>query len=174
MGLSKAINVRVEASGFWVFKRYRVSAGSRDEFELGRSAYAAAFSGEGPGLVAEDGDRRLWRVGNEFYWDTDSLAAEEIGLLVWDKHRRHDSRLDRLRKIRAREEDAEASRRSRIADDVRAHVWARDDGRCVRCQAEDDLQFDHIIPVAKGGSNAPENVQILCGDCNRLKSDSIV
>ena len=56
----------------------------------------------------------------------------------------------------------------------RAFVWERDAGRCVKCGSEDDLQFDHVIPVAKGGGNVAENVQILCGDCNRQKSDSIV
>ena len=34
--------------------------------------------------------------------------------------------------------------------------------------------YDHIIPVAKGGGNSAENVQLLCGDCNRQKSDHIV
>ena len=43
-------------------------------------------------------------------------------------------------------------------------------GRCVRCGAEEDLQFDHVIPVARGGGNAPENIQVLCGPCNRAKN----
>ena len=43
----------------------------------------------------------------------------------------------------------------------------------MRCGAEDDLQFDHLIPVAKGGGNAADNIQVLCGDCNRLKSNAI-
>ncbi|WP_419164153.1 HNH endonuclease [Candidatus Palauibacter sp.] len=30
------------------------------------------------------------------------------------------------------------------------------------------------MPVAKGGGNAMDNIQILCADCNRQKSDSIV
>ncbi len=61
----------------------------------------------------------------------------------------------------------------RIPDEVRAFVRERDAGQCTRCGAEDDLQFDHMIPVAKGGG-AIDNIQILCGDCNRQKSDSIV
>lgn len=66
------------------------------------------------------------------------------------------------------------SRRERIPDEVRAFVWERDGGRCVRCGSEDNLQFDHVIPVAKGGGNGVENIQLLCMDCNLLKSDAIV
>ena len=53
-------------------------------------------------------------------------------------------------------------------------VWERDGGMCIRCDSDEDLQFDHIIPFAKGGGINVENIQILCGDCNRAKSDSIV
>ena len=36
-----------------------------------------------------------------------------------------------------------------------------------------DLHFDHIIPHALGGSNEPENIQILCVDCNLSKGARI-
>ncbi|MNC93368.1 HNH endonuclease [compost metagenome] len=64
-------------------------------------------------------------------------------------------------------------RRGRLPDDVRLFVWERDGGRCVRCEREDDLQFDHVIPVARGGGDAPANIQVLCGACNRAKSDNL-
>ncbi len=64
-------------------------------------------------------------------------------------------------------------RREPIPDSVRHVVWVRDCGACVTCGATDDLQFDHIIPFSKGGSNAVENIQILCGHCNRAKSNNI-
>jgi hypothetical protein len=60
-----------------------------------------------------------------------------------------------------------------IPDDVRLAVWARDEGRCVMCSSTADLQFDHIIPVAKGGANTVENIQLLCRRCNLKKSDHI-
>ena len=128
-----------------------------------------------PMLLARDehGGRTLWWYRDGYWWDDEGLSAEEIGLLLWDRERKRDARFDRLRKISAREEDLAATRRERIPDEVRAFVWERDEGRCVRCGAEDDLQFDHVIPVAKGGGVAADNIQILCGDCNRAKSDSI-
>ncbi len=66
-----------------------------------------------------------------------------------------------------------ASKRQPIPEDVKLLVWARDGGACVRCGSKENLQFDHIIPVDKGGSNNEENIQILCQKCNLLKSDRI-
>lgn len=60
-----------------------------------------------------------------------------------------------------------------IPDEVRSEVWYRDGGRCVICNAAEYLEFDHIIPLSKGGSTSIENLQILCRKCNSEKSDSI-
>ncbi len=60
-----------------------------------------------------------------------------------------------------------------IPPSVRREVWARDRGRCVQCKASDYLEFDHIIPFAKGGASSLNNVQLLCRRCNQQKSDRI-
>lgn len=63
--------------------------------------------------------------------------------------------------------------REKIPEHVRQAVWKRDGGCCVKCGATEDLQFDHIIPFSKGGATSIENLQILCGTCNREKSNKI-
>ncbi len=60
-----------------------------------------------------------------------------------------------------------------IPRDVRQRVWQRYGAKCVECGAKDYLEFDHIIPVAKGGSNTDANVQLLCRGCNLKKLDRI-
>ena len=64
--------------------------------------------------------------------------------------------------------------RAPIPDDVRIFVWRRDEGRCVRCGSNADLEFDHIIPVVMGGSNTARNLQLLCEACNRSKGGHLV
>lgn len=60
-----------------------------------------------------------------------------------------------------------------IPRDVRQRVWQTYGGMCVECGATEYLEFDHIVPVARGGSNAEQNIQLLCRKCNLTKSDKI-
>jgi hypothetical protein len=60
-----------------------------------------------------------------------------------------------------------------IPRDVRQRVWQSYGGRCAECAATEYLEFDHIIPHARGGTNDERNVQLLCRGCNGTKSDAI-
>ena len=60
-----------------------------------------------------------------------------------------------------------------ITKEVRDSVWRRDEGKCTQCGSNENLELDHIIPYSKGGSNSYRNIQLLCEECNRKKSDSI-
>ncbi|MDR7231352.1 hypothetical protein J2X45_002447 [Caulobacter sp. BE264] len=54
-------------------------------------------------------------------------------------------------------------------------IVRRDDYRCQHCQKklqDTEVEFDHIIPVSKGGSSEEHNIRLTCFDCNRDKSDS--
>lgn len=60
-----------------------------------------------------------------------------------------------------------------IPQEVKAEVWQRDGGRCVECGSGHYLEFDHIIPLSRGGATSPGNLQILCRACNRSKGARI-
>jgi 5-methylcytosine-specific restriction endonuclease McrA len=58
---------------------------------------------------------------------------------------------------------------------LRRDVLLRDGHRCVSCGdgALDGarLEVDHILPVAAGGRDELDNLQVLCKSCNSGKSD---
>ena len=60
-----------------------------------------------------------------------------------------------------------------ISQDVKDMVWRRDEGKCAVCGSQDKIEFDHIIPLSRGGSNTYRNIQLLCEKCNRVKSAKI-
>ena len=45
-------------------------------------------------------------------------------------------------------------------------------GPCALC-SEPAVEIDHIVPLSRGGSNEPENLQALCKGCNNEKSDKL-
>jgi 5-methylcytosine-specific restriction endonuclease McrA len=45
---------------------------------------------------------------------------------------------------------------------------------CAFCQGTDHLQVDHKIPLACGGTNDFENMQLLCRRCNFEKGDRLL
>jgi 5-methylcytosine-specific restriction endonuclease McrA len=67
----------------------------------------------------------------------------------------------------------ERQTRMAISSQVRREVWRRDGGSCVKCGSRRNLEYDHIVPVSKGGSNTARNVELLCETCNRSKSATI-
>ena len=66
----------------------------------------------------------------------------------------------------------QGGQRERIPRDVQEAVYKRDGGKCMFCGNRRNLEFDHIIPLAKGGSNTINNIQLLCQKCNRQKSSN--
>jgi hypothetical protein len=64
----------------------------------------------------------------------------------------------------------EQTTREAIPSHVRSEVWRRDRGSCAACGSKSNLQFDHIIPVSRGGATTVQNLQLLCTQCNLSKS----
>ena len=61
---------------------------------------------------------------------------------------------------------------------VRRAVTKRDQGQCTfvsesghRCEARTRLQFDHITPIARGGTSTVANVRLLCHEHNQLAAE---
>jgi hypothetical protein len=64
--------------------------------------------------------------------------------------------------------------RKPIGTRLRAQIMERDGFRCRRCGRGVEhgitLHLDHIVAVARGGTNEADNLQTLCGPCNLGKA----
>ena len=59
-----------------------------------------------------------------------------------------------------------------IPGNVMQEVYVRDKGKCVICESEDNLHYDHKIPYSKGGSSKDSrNIQLLCARHNLSKGN---
>ena len=64
--------------------------------------------------------------------------------------------------------------RKQIPDLIRELIFQRSEHTCSYCGVDDQeekLVIDHIVPVAKGGSDSTENLTASCFMCNSRKGD---
>jgi 5-methylcytosine-specific restriction endonuclease McrA len=67
-----------------------------------------------------------------------------------------------------------------VAREVKRSVWQRDKGECTykssegrKCTCKHNLEFDHIVPFALGGTNTTENLRLRCRAHNQLAAIKI-
>ena len=60
----------------------------------------------------------------------------------------------------------------KFTDSQKRAAYERQGGKCADCGKHfefDEMHGDHKTPWSKGGHTAPDNLQMLCADCNRRK-----
>lgn len=73
-----------------------------------------------------------------------------------------------------------AIRRCALPQWLKRAIFYRDQGRCVLCRkdlsgllaTDRQIHYDHIVPLARAGTNDPSNFQLLCSCCNGHKAAS--
>jgi hypothetical protein len=86
---------------------------------------------------------------------------------------RHKSGLITREQLLAGNPKRRAGARAPIPPSLRWQTLRRDHFRCTACGQGTsthplaELHVDHILPVSKGGDNAPENLRTLCRKCNQ-------
>jgi hypothetical protein len=64
----------------------------------------------------------------------------------------------------------------KVTPSILMRVARRDNYTCQGCGThlrDDEIEFDHLIPIAKGGSSEEHNLRVTCFSCNRRKSGSV-
>jgi hypothetical protein len=119
--------------------------------------------------------KALWMFKGKHYRATDDeLTPEDVKALVNQAANTRRLKLQKAHALEAMTDQLDSkARRELISQDVKVLVWQRDKGRCVECASKLELEFDHIIPLAMGGSNTARNLQLLCASCNRRKGATL-
>lgn len=158
------IQVKV-ASNFWeTSARYTWS-----EFREIESSQIEPFV-----LIRTSEKGQLVKYRDDWYWADTDLSEDDIAAVLRARKVRRDASIQRAKSLSNLESTPiQQVRRGAIPEDLRLVVWQRDSGKCVKCGSNSELQFDHVIPVALGGATSEENLQVLCGPCNRAKGASV-
>jgi len=94
-------------------------------------------------------------------------VVAELAMRAWTRHHR-------LRHAALRKKRAARIKGSRWQN-IRQRILTRDGHRCGACSSTGPfLEIDHVLPLAEGGTNTDDNLQVLCRPCNRRKSYKVV
>lgn len=127
-----------------------------------------------PYELAEREGSKWWFFRDRFYKADADLSPEDVIALALEAENRKRLKLDKAHALQAMRQTLDSkARRQSIPQDVKLLVWQRDGGRCAECGSQDNLEYDHIIPLALGGSNTDRNLQLLCESCNRRKGPTL-
>jgi 5-methylcytosine-specific restriction endonuclease McrA len=104
--------------------------------------------------------------------DIEAVLQRALGELVYELRKRKFAETERPRAPR------ESSNVRLIPAEVQRAVRERDDGRCTfvsdtgkRCDETTRLEWDHVIPVARGGMSTAANLRLLCRTHNQYAAD---
>lgn len=145
----------------------------------GPSGYvsSSSYAKHAPVKLKLDGStgRQYWLLKKKVYVTTDlRLKPADVLALGNEAENKRRLRLEKAHSLQSMVKQLDTrARRASIPQDVKMIVWQRDGGRCVTCDSQQSLEFDHIIPVAMGGSNTARNLQLLCEPCNRRKGATL-
>jgi hypothetical protein len=130
---------------------------------------------DSPVHLISDGEssRNWWMFRDGYYWEDKELEEIEVKALLLERIRQDERKIERAISLMENESQSQTYRKP-LPDSVKLFVWERDRGRCVQCRRDEELEYDHIIPVSKGGSNTDKSIQLLCVACNRSKGANLV
>ena len=140
------------------------------------SAERVAFQFTGTRQMADDLKRALELSG----LSNSPGAVEELFAAALKSH------IAKLEKQRFAATSRSRPRRSKavgryVPAQLKRAVWQRDGGRCAftsdrghRCESRTRLEFDHVVPIARGGRTTLDNLRLLCRTHNQLAAERVL
>jgi 5-methylcytosine-specific restriction endonuclease McrA len=121
--------------------------------------------------------RRAWYLDNKDAHNARSRAGYYANTESWRERHKKWARENR-EKMRGYTASSDAKRRAAKAGSVGSwtekdvrEIFQKQRGRCAvcRCRLPESFHRDHVVPLARGGSNDKSNLQLLCRSCNSRK-----
>jgi hypothetical protein len=110
--------------------------------------------------------------------DPAEVFERALDALIAQLERRKFAHTPRPRSTRP--EQAKPAAPRTVPAPVRRAVHRRDEGRCAfvgrdghRCSARRRLEFDHVVPLARGGRATPDGMRLLCRAHNRYEAERV-
>jgi hypothetical protein len=178
---SKTLRVDVNAKifttrgGFLFERRYFFTATGLKPVALKRDSAERILRDRQirPVRIASVESRTWWTWGEIVCWETSAYGERDVAAVLTEQRLRHERDLQRAHTVMAADQLPLAGTRQLIPASVKQAVYERDLGRCVQCGANQQLEFDHVIPHSRGGADSVGNLQLLCLPCNRRKGAAI-
>lgn len=147
--------------------------------ESARRTYDRERYGRANQDVLRERRRQWYRDNRQRAYETHRAYVEANREIVTEKRRLYEAchlqdKARRQRERRARKRNAEGKHTSADVD----NQYKRQNGKCywgVRANPEcaislkNGYHVDHVVPLALGGSNGPENLVLACPSCNQRK-----
>jgi hypothetical protein len=168
--------VFVDHGGILQRERYWFVASGTPPIRLSVEEYQQAREQQEqePVLIATYRERNFWCYDDAIYWTNNwEYDSEDVKALLFARERQSQRQLEHAHALMAAATTPAARKRDPIPKDVKLAVFKRDEGKCVECGSDFDLQYDHIIPFSMGGADTVANLQLLCSRCNQQKGGKL-